>query len=234
MSSLVKRSLATVAVAGGALVISATTASAHVTLTPSTTAAGAYSVLTFGVPHGCDGSATTKVAIQIPNDLASVTPTVNPGWTVEKVMEKLTEPVSDGHGGQYTERVSEVVYTAKTPLPDGYRDTLAVQVKLPDEAGKTLYFPAVQTCEKGETAWVQLPAAGDSDHELEAPAPGVTITAAAADGHGATPVADAQPIAAVTDADAASTSPVAWVGVGLGAAGLALGGVALARSRRTA
>ena len=74
------------------------------------------------VPHGCDGSATTKVAIQIPEDILAVTPTRNPYYDVAKKIEKLAEPVTDAHGNEVTERVASVEYTAKTPLPDGERD----------------------------------------------------------------------------------------------------------------
>ena len=61
----------------------ATSASAHVTVDPSTTAAGSYTVLTIAVPHGCEESSTTKVAIKIPEPILSVTPTRDPFWDVE-------------------------------------------------------------------------------------------------------------------------------------------------------
>ena len=244
MSSLKKRSLSAAVVASGLLVLTATGASAHVSVTPTVTTAGAYSVLTFAVPHGCDGSPTTKIAIQVPDDFATVTPGVNPNWTVEKVMKKLDKPVDDGHGGQYTERVSEVVYTGKSPLADGYRDTLDLQVKLPETVGKTLTFPVVQTCEKGETAWVQVPTADQKEDDLESPAPALTITAATKDDAAAVDTAEQAPLSAesaekvsapvATTASSSSTSPVAWGGLVLGAAGLALGGIALSRTRKTA
>ena len=177
MPGSVRRVLAAM---GGAMIIllaAIAPASAHVTITPSETAAGSYSLLKVGVPHGCDGSATTEVAIQIPEELASVTPGMNYGWTVEKVYEDLATPVVDSHGNEITERVSVVVYTAREPLPDGYYDSFELSVRLPDDAaGKTLYFPAVQTCEEGEAAWVQIPEDGDSGEELELPAPSVTVT----------------------------------------------------------
>ncbi len=228
-----RRGLAVGAVAAGAVVASATGALAHVSVTPTVTEAGAYSLLTFAVPHGCDGSPTTRISIEVPEALVTVTPTVNPGWTVKKVMTTLPTPVDDGHGGQYTERVSEVVYTARTPLPDGYRDTLTLQAKLPEKAGETLSFPTVQTCEKGETAWVQVPAAGEDEDSLEHPVPAVLITKAAAadtaETASATTVSSMPVSAAVATS---STSPVAWAGLALGAAGAVLGGAAFVRSSR--
>src|SRR4051812_22636566 len=129
-------------------------ASAHVGVTPDDTAAGSYTVLTFAVPHGCDGSATTAVAIYLPESIPSVTPTVNPGWTVSKTVLKLDQPITDANGDEITERVSQVVYTAITPLPDGYRDTFALSLKLPDEkVGDTIEFPVLQSCEVGTTEW---------------------------------------------------------------------------------
>ena len=64
-------------------------AGAHVTITPEATAAGSFTVVTVSVPHGCEGSPTTKVAIQIPEDILAVTPTRNPYYDVAKKMQKL-------------------------------------------------------------------------------------------------------------------------------------------------
>lgn len=220
--------LARVAAAGtaaAALAFAApATAAAHVTVSANTTEAGQYAVLTVGVPHGCDGSATTSVAIQIPEVFSNVTPTVNPNWDVEKVMEPLDPPVDDGHGGQRTERVAEVVYTANTPLPDDLRDTFELSVRLPDAPGGTLYFPSIQTCEEGETAWTQIAADGQDADDFDYPAPQVTLTAAAAD--------DDTDVTAAAD-DASGVSGVSIAALGLSVVAVVLGGAALARTRRT-
>ena len=68
--------------------VSVLPAQAHVTVSSAGATPGAYTVLTFSVPHGCDGSATTKVAIQIPDGINAVTPTRNANWQVTKAMEK--------------------------------------------------------------------------------------------------------------------------------------------------
>lgn len=160
-------------------------ASAHVTIVEQEAAAGAYTVLTFSVPHGCDGSATTGVRIQMPESINTVAPTRNAFYEVEKVMETLDTPIEGNHGESITERVAEVSYTATTPLPDGYRDTFELSLQIPADApvGETLYFPVVQTCEEVESAWIELPAEDGSEPEL--PAPGILVTAGASgDGHG--------------------------------------------------
>jgi uncharacterized protein YcnI len=158
--------------AGGAVLALAAVplaASAHVTVTPSGTAAGSYTVLTFAFSHGCEGSPTTAIAIDIPESIASVSPTLNPNYTIEKV--------ADG------DRTSQVVYTAITPVQDGYRDTIELSLQLPeDAAGETLSFPVLQTCEVGETNWNQV--AEEGEEEPESPAPVIVVTEATGDGHG--------------------------------------------------
>jgi len=158
--------------AGGAVLALAAVplaASAHVTVTPSGTAAGSYTVLTFAFSHGCEGSPTTAIAIDIPESIASVSPTLNPNYTIEKV--------ADG------DRTSQVVYTAITPVQDGYRDTIELSLQLPeDAAGETLAFPVLQTCEVSETNWNQV--AEEGEEEPESPAPVIVVTEATGDGHG--------------------------------------------------
>lgn len=197
-------------------------ASAHVTVTPSDTAAGAYVVLTFSVPHGCDGSATTGITIQMPEEILSVTPTRNAYYGVTKKLVQLDEPVEDAHGNSITERVGEVTYTSKLPLPDGERDAMELSLQLPDAAGETLAFPVLQKCEKGRTGWTEVAAEGQDPEELEHPAPTVTITEA-----------EAEPEAgAATDAEDDDSDALGLAGLVVGAVGVAVGCTALARTRR--
>ncbi len=152
-------------IAAAALVLLApTAASAHVHVTPSSTEAGATSELAFAFGHGCDGSPTTGVAVTIPDEVAAVGLIANAGWDV----------AVDAAGAQRVVR-----FTADEPLPDGVRETLELEVTLPDDAadGTVLAFPALQTCEVGETDWSSL------DQEAEAPAPILTIGQAAEHGH---------------------------------------------------
>lgn len=155
------------------------TASAHVVVGPPEVEAGRSALLTFAFSHGCDGEATTEIRIQIPESIPAVAPTINANWDVDKVTAALDEPFEGAHGQQLTERVSEVVYTARTPVPDGYRDTFVLSLTIPDTPGETIYFPTIQTCEQGETAWIEIPAEGDDPEALAAPAPAVTVVAPA-------------------------------------------------------
>lgn len=213
-------------------------ANAHVGIAEGPVEAGSYSILTFGVPHGCDGTATTKIAIQIPEGINAVTPTRNSLYTVEKVMEDLATPISDSHGNEVTERVTQVIYTATTPLPDGQRDAFELSLQIPeDAAASTLYFPTVQTCEQGETAWVQIPEEGQDPHALDAPAPGVEVVAAT-EGHGHSH--DDSATAETTDHDAQASpsatgqSPLLFTSLALGGVGLIVALIALLRGRKQA
>ena len=181
-----------------AVVLLAGPASAHVEITASDTAAGAYTVLTVSVPHGCEGSPTTAVAVRIPDGIAEVTPTRNAFYDVEVVTGSDTQ----------------VVYTARTPLPDGQRDTFELSLQIPEDAeGQTLTFPTIQTCEEGSTSWTEVPADGQSEDDLEHPAPAFEVTAAN------------------PGDDDDSGDALAVGGLVAGLLGLALGAVALFRTR---
>lgn len=146
----------------------AAAASAHVSASATSTAAGSQTVVTFSVPHGCEGSPTTQVRIDLPESTPSATPTVNPNWTVEKTVEKLAEPLEDAHGNVIAERVASVTYTAiGAGLADGYRDAFELSLRLPaGEPGDVVEFPTFQVCVEGSADWVGP----------EAPA--ITLTAA--------------------------------------------------------
>ena len=217
--------------AGTALALAAPlAASAHVVVDPSATAAGAYTVLSFGTPHGCGESPTTKLTFTMPEGIDRVTPTVNPGWTIEKVVEQLDAPRKDSHGANITERVSSVVYTAVTPLPSDLRDVIELSLQLPaDAAGETLAFPVLQECTEGQTDWSAI--AEEGEEEPEHPAPTITVTEASADGHGHAVAADASAEHESETAsssgsadDAGSDDVVARV---LGVAGLLVGAVGI-------
>ena len=162
-----------------------------------------------------------------------MTPTVNPNWDVRTVTEALNPPVTDSDGDQITERVDQVVYTAKTPLPADLRDALVLSMQIPDVSGQTLQFPVVQSCEVGETAWIEQQQAGSP--EPAHPAPSIVVTAAtasAASAASAVPTSTAA-VASTATTESGSGNPLAIAGLVAGLLGLVVGGIALARSRRT-
>jgi hypothetical protein len=165
---------------------------------------------------------------------------VNPNWDVQTVTEALNPPLTDSDGDQITQRVDQVVYTAKTPLAADLRDAFVLSLQIPDVAGQSLTFPVVQTCETGETAWIEQQAAGQP--EPAHPAPSIEVTAATGDGDAGAassvsesptePTSGAQvAVTAATDTGSSSNG-LAIAGLVAGVLGLIVGGIALVRARR--
>ncbi|WP_349426961.1 YcnI family protein [Microbacterium sp. LWS13-1.2] len=223
------------ATAGLALALAAPlAASAHVHVTPETASAGGTETLTFSFSHGCDGSPTTALAVDIPEGVGNATPVVQGGWTITREL---------GADGVPT----RVVYTPDTPVEDGLKATVSMDALFTEAtADTTLAFPVTQTCAEGETAWTQIAEDGEDPHDLDAPAPLVEVGDAADDadaGHatgaeGADHAThESAEAAADTEAAASGTSadPVArWLAAGGLVAGIAALAVVLVRGRRKA
>ncbi len=168
-----RRRFATSALAATALIWAAGPAWAHVEISPGEAPAGATTELEFEVGHGCDGSPVVAVSIRMPAGVGDVAPGDRDGWThsVETV---------DG---------LDVVTWEGGPQGADEHGHFHITVTLPDTEGEVLAFPAVQTCEEGEVAWIDLPAEDGS--EPENPAPLLTLTAADASASPATTEAEA-------------------------------------------
>jgi uncharacterized protein YcnI len=205
-------------------------ASAHVTVTPSTTEAGAPALVTVSIGHGCEGSSTTAVQIRIPDSVYSVTPTRNPLWEVSVEKEPVVPPVTDAHGTQITDRVASVTYRTDNPLPDGQRDTFELALRLPADVGKALVFATIQTCEKGESAWIEVPAAGQNAEDLELPAPAFVLTAPGTTSPAGAPSDEVALVARNREPEAGS-SLLALGALGVAVAGVLVGLAALKRQR---
>jgi periplasmic copper chaperone A len=129
------------------------------------------------IPHGCEKSATTKVRVQIPEGVIAVKPMPKPGWSIETVRGPYARSYPFYHGAVLTEGVREIVWSGR--LPDDYYDEFVFSGFLADslQADTTLYFPIHQDCEKGSYAWIEVPAAGQSAHQLASPAIGLKLLA---------------------------------------------------------
>ena len=211
----------TVAAALAVSLTAAAPAAAHVTIAPGEGPADGYATLQVQVPHGCDGSPTKAVHVQIPESVPSATPQVHPGWEVST--QDGPKDAVELHGETVTTGVKEIVWTAAEagPLPDGRLDVFGMSVKLPaGKAGDPVYFPTVQQCVKGEAGWIQVPQQGESEDDLESPAPAVMLTASAGE-HGGSDSAEDE--AGATAGDSEDDGP----STGLAIAALVLGGLGL-------
>ena len=201
------------------------TAGAHVFIEQSSQPADSYPLLDVVVPHGCDGSPTTSVTLSIPKSVPSVTPGRSPFY--ELSTKEGPKDETELFGETITKGVSEVTWTATEPLPDDQLDTLPLEVKLPNTPDEAVYFPTIQKCEQGETKWIEIPAEGQTEEDLESPAPAVELTAAEEDHHAS---GGEESEESSSDDDSASKG-LGIAALALGALGLLAGGAALVRSR---
>ena len=149
-------------------------AQAHVTLEkPEAVAGQSYKgVLRLG--HGCDGgSPTTSFRVDIPEALALVRPMPKAGWQLSVETAPYAKPIK-AHGKEITSGVKTITWSGGR-VQDGEYDEFIFVGQLRDEASGPIYLPVVQTCEKGDWRWVEIPQAGQS---VRAPAPVLRVTAA--------------------------------------------------------
>jgi uncharacterized protein YcnI len=149
-------------------------ANAHITLEAQSASAGSSYKAVFRVPHGCEGTATVKIRVRLPDGVINVKPQPKPGWEISKVMEKLAKPMTLDHGREITETIREVDWSGGK-LPDDFYDEFVLRAELPDKPGATIYFPVVQECEKGINRWIEIPEPGKSSRDYKEPAPGLKL-----------------------------------------------------------
>jgi uncharacterized protein YcnI len=158
-------------------VLAASSASAHITLENRQATIGSSYKAVFAVPHGCAGSATIKIRVQIPEGVIAVKPMPKAGWNVDVIKGKYSGEY-DYHGAKSSEGVKEVVWSGGRLTDDNY-DEFVISTFLTSalKPNTTLYFPTVQECEQGVSRWIDIPAEGEADqgHEGKSPAPGVKL-----------------------------------------------------------
>jgi uncharacterized protein YcnI len=236
MKQMRLRGLLTVALATGVAVIGfAGVAQAHVTVDPDQATQGGYTRIAFRVPTESDTASTTKLDVFLPTDqpVASVSTMPVPGWTVSVITSKLATPLTDDDGNKITEAVSQITWTASADgaVKPGQFQEFPVSLGPLPKTGQ-LVFKAIQTYSDGTVVrWIDPVVAGQA--EPDHPAPVLSLAAAGADGAAATP-SGAAPAAAAPTASSSDALPVTLgvIGAVLGLAGLVLGALALARTRR--
>jgi periplasmic copper chaperone A len=157
-------------------VFAATPANAHVFLEGKQATVGASYKAVFAVPHGCAGSPTVKIRVQIPEGVIAVKPMPKAGWSVDVVEGKYAGEY-DYHGNKLSSGVKEVTWSGGK-LPDKNYDEFVMHTALTDtlKPNTILYFPVVQECETGVSRWIEIPAEGAGhSHESKSPAPGVKL-----------------------------------------------------------
>ncbi|KGM31181.1 YcnI family copper-binding membrane protein [Inquilinus limosus] len=158
-----------------ALLAATAPAFAHVTLETQEAPVGGTYKAVLRVPHGCEGSPTVRIRVQIPEGVIAVKPMPKPGWTLETVKGKYAASY-DYYGTPTSEGVKEVVWSGGK-LPDEFYDEFVFRSYLTAglTPGQHLYFPVVQDCETGTDRWIEIPAEGKDADDYETPAPGLKL-----------------------------------------------------------
>jgi uncharacterized protein YcnI len=203
-------------------------ASAHVTLQPEEAPAGGFTRLDVRVPTERDDASTTKVDVQFPPGFLFVSTEPVPGWNSEITMRKLDKPVEQ-FGEQITEEVDRVTFTADGEgIGPGQFQDFGLSLGVPDKAGSTLTFKAVQTYSNGEVVrWIGPP-------DAEEPAPQVKLTAAEGEGGAAQPAAQQPQAPAAEEDDDSGSDTLSIIALIVGGLGLLAGLAALLTGRRRA
>jgi uncharacterized protein YcnI len=159
-----------------ALVSCAAAASAHATLETTEAPINSTYKAVVRVGHGCEGEATLKLRVRVPEGMIAVKPLPQAGWDVETVSGPYARSYTLW-GAEVAEGVTEIVWTGE--LLDAHYDEFTFRGFISDAlpAGETLYVPVVQECATKAERWIEIPAAGQSAHDLASPAPGVLLTA---------------------------------------------------------
>jgi uncharacterized protein YcnI len=159
--------------------LAASPASAHITLQSGRATIGMDYKAVLSVPHGCAGSPTIKLRVQIPEGVIAVKPLSTEGWKVDVVNGKYSTEY-DYQGTKLSEGAKEVVWSGgKLPDHDTAEFVFSAYLAGGLKPNTTLYFPVVQECEQGVSRWIEIPAKGHAgqDHEGRWPAPGIKLMA---------------------------------------------------------
>lgn len=136
-----------------ASVLCSTEASSHTTVTPRQVAGDSYQRLSFNVTHGCEGSPTTEVVLQLPEAIMGAKPMPKPGWTLETEVRDLEQPYLS-HGKEIRRDVRMIRWRGM--LPDAHYDEFVIMAKIWSKAGPVA-IPVTQLCATGRMDWKEVP-----------------------------------------------------------------------------
>jgi uncharacterized protein YcnI len=210
--------------------LTATAASAHVTVSSPDAQQGGEAKVTFQMPAESDKASAVKLQVALPTDtpFASVDVEPQPGWTYKTTTTTLPRPITTDDGDQVTEAITGITWTATSGgLKPGEFGEFSISVG-PLPKANTVQFKAIQTYSDGSVVrWIEQP--GANGQEPEHPAPTLTLTAASATTGATTTPGSAK--TSTTSSDS-GTKTLAIIALIVGILGLLAGAGALALSRR--
>jgi periplasmic copper chaperone A len=162
-----KSTIAGAIVCGTVATLATGVVSAHVSVTSGPGLADTTQKITFGVGHGCEGSDTLGVRIEIPPEIVSLR-------ALDSNLGEASLELDDA--GLVTAVSWEKPEQRLLESDTGYYE-LSVRIKVPNAPFTTLYFPTYQTCLSAdgsplEVAWVATSEEDPGSHE---PAPELVV-----------------------------------------------------------
>lgn len=154
------------------LALASSPASAHITFEKPDATPRAFYKAVLRVPHGCDGQATTAIEVEIPEGIIGAKPMPKPGWALAIEKGPYAKSYAFMHG-TLAQGAKAFTWTGGA-LPDDQYDEFVFQAYVSDAfvLGTNVAFPVTQTCAGGSSVrWIELPEAGQGEHDLKAPAP---------------------------------------------------------------
>lgn len=121
-------------------------ASAHVVVQPDSVEPGAWQTFSMSVPNEKD-TPTTRVILQIPNTLDSVTPTVQSGFTIQVAKDK--------------DAVKSITWTGQIPV--GQRAEFGFSAQAPSKEGELRWIAYQYYSDGSVVKWQQDPGSDKSD-----------------------------------------------------------------------
>ena len=128
------------------------------------------------LPHGCDGSPTTRVRVQIPEGVIGVKPKPMPGWSIETkrgalraVLQVLPWRRADrGREGDRLDRQA----ARRAISTSSYSPRFSPTAWRPE---RRCISRSIRTARRASHAWTDVPAPGQDAHALKSPAPGIAL-----------------------------------------------------------
>jgi hypothetical protein len=117
------------------------------------------------------------ITVTVPEQIASVAPKVHYPWVISTTTRPLAVPVTS-HGVTTYTTLDTITWTGtnETSTPTFALEEFEMNVNYAPASvkpGQKIYWPVVQTCVVGQTAWTIIPVAGQAVPAT--PAPAITI-----------------------------------------------------------
>ncbi|KAI9228037.1 MAG: hypothetical protein DHS80DRAFT_6406, partial [Piptocephalis tieghemiana] len=164
-------------VAAFSLALLISSAQAHITAKPPTLPADSYGSTAFRIGHGCSGSPTVGLTVQIPEGITSAKGRQLSGWTISSTSHPVDATTNTTTAVTWSAQQDPANATAPLGLPDGAYQDFELYFKTPalSDATKTIYFPVTQICANMSQPWTDIPVEGQP--EPAHPAPSLNLTA---------------------------------------------------------